>query len=721
MAVYQFPPYHKTELMRNHLNLGGANPAGERIDVTSRYLERNGEPWIGIMGEYHFSRARREDWYRELCKMKAGGITVTATYLFWIYHEEIEGKFDFTGDRDVRFFVEMAAKAGMDVMLRIGPWAHGECRNGGFPDWLLQKEYPLRDTNEAYMAQVCIWYEKIYEQVKGLLYQDGGPIIGIQIENEFVDNAEYLLALKKLAQEIGFQVPLYTVTGWNSKYGAKIPVDDVIPVFGAYPEAPWAGHTDRLPLSIHYVFQSMRNDSAIGEDLIGGTDDNGWRMPYERYPYVTCELGGGMQVTHHRRPVISGMDVYAISLCKLGSGNNLPGYYMYHGGTNKIGRLSTLNESRATGYPNDYAILSYDFQAPISEYGEIREQYRMLNLLHLFLNDFGSLLAPMELVEPEGNIVPEDLNSLRYVMRTDGESGFVFVNHYQRLASLADVEHVTMEALGYTFPEVDVRGDVSFFVPFAMDLSGNLLETATAQPLCRVGDTYFFAAIPGIAPVYCFGDGPKDSDRKQPSAKKPETGAQYLVAEPGCEHVLVIGNIRVVTLTWQEALYARKLSGRLCIGEQCDLYEMDGEICAMRSRCGFGENGCQDSLRYKCWTGQGWEQHFVKADMAENREDAEVLLEDVPQAPFAPAYREELQLGSPRALTWKKVTVSSPEGFAEFADVCDVEQLYADGELVADNFYYGRPWRVPAKLLYGKECYLVMSEWKDDFYREKSR
>lgn len=695
---YTFPQYTKTGLLRNHLNLGGSNDKGERIDVTSRYLERNGKPWIGVMGEYHFVRDNRENWYTELCKMKAGGITVVATYMFWIYHEEIEGEFDFSEDRDIRFFVEMAEKAGLDVLLRIGPWAHGECRNGGFPDWLLKKPFALRKTNEPFMAQTRIWYEKVYEQVRGLFYKDGGPIVGIQIENEFVDNAEYLLALKRLAQEIGFEVPVYTVTGWNSKFGAKIPVDDVIPVFGGYSEAPWTGHTNALPPSIHYVFQSMRNDSAIGVDLIAETAEDGWRLPYERYPYATCELGGGIQVTHHRRPIISGMDVYALSLCKLGSGNNLPGYYMYHGGTNKIGKCSTMNESRATGYPNDYSILSYDFQAPISEYGEIREQYRLLNILHMFINDFGDRLAPMELVEPEKKVAPEDLKSLRYVMRTDGESGFVFVNHYQRLAKLEDVENVTIEALGYEFPEIDVRGDVSFFLPFHMDLSGNVLETATAQPLCRVDDTYYFVAINGIEPVYTFAgsDICAEADKDDCRAGK---NVCYR-AKIGGEHPLIVNNIKIVTLSWQEALYARKIAGKLHLGEGCDLYEADGKICAI----------------------------------GEMVSKAELVAETLQTAPFESEYIEELQIGGLRELTWKKITVvENNEGagnscveacngararFVEITDSYDVAQIYADGELVADNYYYGKPWRVPVKLLQGKECYLVMSELKDDFYRE---
>ncbi len=108
------------------------------------------------------------------------GITIVATYLFWIYHGETEEEFDFTGDRDIRRFLLDAQRAGLEVFIRIGPWAHGECRNGGLPDWLLQKPYKLRDNNREYMEKVQIWYEKIHEQVKGLFYRDGGNIIGIQ-------------------------------------------------------------------------------------------------------------------------------------------------------------------------------------------------------------------------------------------------------------------------------------------------------------------------------------------------------------------------------------------------------------------------------------------------------------------------------------------------------------------------------------------------------------
>lgn len=683
--IYKFKNHKKADFFKNHLRLGGKSPDGRSIEIANRYIEHNGKPWIGVMGEYHFVRSSRNDWYTELCKIRAGGVTVVATYIFWIYHEEIEGEFDFSGDRDVRKFILDAQRAGLDVVIRIGPWAHGECRNGGFPDWLLKKPYTLRENNPEYLEKVREWYEKIYEQVKGLFFKDGGNIVGIQLENELTDGAEHLLELKKIAKEIGLDAPIYTVTGWNSKFGARIPVEEVMPVFGAYPEAPWTAHTSPLPLSPHYVFSGIRNDSAIGDDLIFNETDDGWRLPYDLYPFATCELGGGMQVTHHRRPLIKPMDIYALSLVKLGSGNNLIGYYMYHGGVNKIGRLSALNESKATGYPNDYTVLSYDFQAPISEYGEIRGQYRLINMLHMFVNDFGDILAPMEKVSSVFKPAPDDLKSLRYALRTDGKSGFVFINHYQRLAKLEDVENAVIDTGSVVFPEISVRGDISFIMPFNMETSGGVLEYATVQPLCKTDNAYFFAAIADITPRYKFADGAEFT---------PEAGF-----DSAFEH----NGVNFVTFTPCQAEYVRKLSGDVYIGDRCDLYECGGEIMSARDG-GFA---------YMKWNGGGFDAKCEKRGFTQ----ANAIFKNVDE-PFAPPYADELNIGGKRRLTWKKISVDGDGGFIEINDQYDAAQIYADGILTADSFYYGVPWRIPAKLLYGKECYLVMSEIKNDFYKE---
>ncbi len=676
---YTFNEYEPSKLLENHLNLGGKNPDGDEINLTNLYFTRGGKPFIGVMGEYHYSRGSRENWKRELAKMKAGGVTIVSTYIFWIYHEEEEDVYDFSGDNDVRAFITECGRQGLDVVIRVGPWAHGECRNGGFPDWVLKKPFALRENNDDYLALVRKWYSRIYDEVKGLFYRDGGNIIGVQIENELTDAAEHLARLKEIAVECGLVAPLYTVTGWNSAAGARIPLEGVIPVFGGYCEAPWTDHTEQLEPSPHYFFNRMRNDSAIGTDVIGGTSGD-WQLPYERYPFATCELGGGIQVTHHRRPIIKPMDIYAVSLVKLGSGNNLIGYYMYHGGTNKIGKLSTFNESRATGYPNDYPILSYDFQAPLSEYGEIRPHYRLLNLLHMFAADFGDVFAPMGAADAKIQPDANDTSSLRYGMRTDGKSGFVFVNHYQRLTELEDIEGAVIDTGEVEFPPIDIKGGVSFFMPFNMDLSGSNLVYATAQPLCREGDTYFFMRIPNVEAAFKMEDGTV-------------FGGSF-----------EFGKARVKLISFEDAQYLRRMSDGVYLSD-ADLYEEDGNIRAVQG----GEHTV-----YK-WNGIEFEKYGT---VYENDANGEVKIEDIGSAPFEPKYKEELALDGERKITWKKISVSSPDGFAEINYEGDAAQLYADGELAADDFYYGKPWRVPCAMIYGRECYVAISEMKDDFYRE---
>ena len=691
---YTFKDIEKKEIKRGHLHLGGVNPAGERIDVNSLYLEKNGKPWIPVMGEVHFSRLKKENWKEELEKVKAGGVTLVSTYLFWIYHEETEGIYDFSGDNDIRSFVETCKELGLYVALRIGPWAHGECRNGGFPDWLMKKDMKLRTNDPAYLSEVRKWYGKIAEEVKGLFYKDGGNIVVVQIENELVNNAEHLAELKKIAVECGMEAPIYTVTGWNSKTGAMIPVEEVIPVFGGYCEAPWSKKTTRLEPSSHYFFIHERNDSAIGSDLIAVRNKDGWQLPYEDYPFATCELGGGIEITHHRRPIIRPMDIYALSLVKLGVGNNLPGYYMYHGGTNKIGKYSTFQESKETGYPNDYPVLSYDFQAPLSEYGEARGQYGLLNLLHLFLQDFGEGFACLIPVEQKDAVARDDVASLRYSMRTDGVGGYVFVNHYQRLTDLEDVSDVVINTGTVKFPAIDVKGPVSFFFPFMMQMgtgeNETVLKYATAQPVCREGDTYFFVAIPGIPAEYCF--------EKYGNVK----------VKPSREAVTVGEGIRIVTLEFEAARYLRRLTAGgetgLYLGKECNLYALDGQVRAVES----GTHGfCK-------WTGT----EFVPSIIEEAEEDAKFSIRDVSSVPELKLEKYELCIDGARELKFKEIVTSGSVGFVTIEEDYDVAQIYADGELVADDFWIGRPWRVPVKLLSGKKCYLVMAERRDDFYSE---
>lgn len=468
-----------------------------------RYLMKDGKPWFPVMGEMHYTRYRENLWEESLRKMKAGGVTVVSTYQIWIHHEEEEGIFDFTGCRNLRGFLECCKKIGLKVFLRLGPWVHGEVRNGGFPDWVVElgkQGVDLRSNDENYLFYVRRYWEQVYEQAKGMFDKDGGPIIGVQLENEYGHVGGYrgekgeahMRRLMSLAKEIGFVVPLYTATGWG---GACI--GDCLPVMGGYCEAPWDQSIGELSANTNYIISHVRNDALIACDH---HVEDAVTFDESKFPYLTAELGGGMQVTAHRRPVAEGKDIGAMSTAKLASGVALLGYYMYHGGSNPKGKLSTLQESRATGYANDLPEINYDFNAPIRQYGTISDNYREIKLLALFLKDFGEDMAVLPAEIFDETIKPEDMHSLRSSARHDDTHGYVFFNNYQRRRVMDAHKDVVFEGPcggeKVTFPAVDLPSGSYGFFPYHMQLGEAKLLSALATPLCKVkgkkGETFVF-------------------------------------------------------------------------------------------------------------------------------------------------------------------------------------------------------------------------------------
>lgn len=507
---------HKDIEIRDY-SFKGASPDGTTLEMNNKYFVKNGEPWYPVMGEFHFSRYPQKYWEESLLKMKAGGVQIVATYVFWIHHEEIRGKYDWSGQRNLAKFIKLCHKCGLYVLLRIGPWAHGECRNGGFPDWLMARnDFKLRSNNAKYFEFVKKFYKNIFKQVKGELFRDGGPIIGVQLENEFghvgglrgEHGKNHISTLKKIAQNVGFDVPFYTTTGW----GGGIVVDgETIPVQGAYADAPWSSSLKELPKSEEFIFDSPKCDTNIASDLKVGKN-TGFTYDVSAYPYLTAELGGGIQVTQHRRPIISAEDTQAMAFTKLGSGANLLGYYMYHGGTNPKGKLSTLQESKVTGYYNDLPEFSYDFQAPIREYGQVSDTYKHLKLLHMFLADFGKEVAQTEAYIPQDSArKADDTENLRIAVRFNKDSGFVFLSNYQRRLNLTDKENLDIVIQNklerFDFENIKLLNGRTKIMPFNMDLSGLCLLSTEAQPLCRLNkNTYVFWAYEDEEISYNFDD-----------------------------------------------------------------------------------------------------------------------------------------------------------------------------------------------------------------------
>ncbi|MEM3859312.1 MAG: beta-galactosidase, partial [Candidatus Micrarchaeaceae archaeon] len=429
------------KIYSNHIKLGGFDPKGNKIGFTNYFMTLNGKPFFGISGEFHYSRYDENLWEDEIIKMKNCGINIISTYVFWIHHEEQEGKFNWTGNKNLRHFVELCDKHKLYMIIRIGPFSHGEVRNGGLPDWLFGQTFEVRSNNEDYLKYVRKFYSEISNQIQGLLFKDGGPIIGVQIENEYMhagapwelttgvsndwvtaghDGESHMKILKNIAVEEGIISPIYTCTAWG---GAAAPTDEMLPMWGGYAFWPWIfyGDVKEHPATPEYIFRDYHNNE--NRHLYN------FEPQYnpEDYPYACCEIGGGMTVFYKYRFIVPPESVKAMSIVKIASGANFIGYYMFHGGSNFKGHINV--------YLNEHAVpkISYDFQAPLGEFGQVRESYKHLKLLHYFLKDFGEELCEMKTILPEDadKIVPDDVKTLRYALRVKGNSGFLFINNYQ--------------------------------------------------------------------------------------------------------------------------------------------------------------------------------------------------------------------------------------------------------------------------------------------------
>ena len=510
-------------------DFSGSAPNREKVSFNSFYMEKNGMPFYPVSGEFHYTRMDDRRWEDELIKMRMGGVNVVSTYLFWNHIEEEEGVFDFSGRRDLRRFVELCKKHGLYVILRVGPFDHGEVRNGGLPDWLYGKPFEVRTTNPEFLQYVERLYTKIGEQTQGLFFKDGGPIIAVQLDNEYMHSSApwemttgisgewvfggnegetYILALRELALKCGLTPAFFTGTAW----GGATYSERVLPLWGGYAYRPWIfySHKGEHPATEEYIYQDYHRDG------IKCTDDfEPAYQPSER-PYACCEMGGGMMCCYYYRFIYPYKSVDALANIKLGSGCNFLGYYMFQGGTNPIGKNGTyLNESQVPK-------LSYDYQAALGEFGQIRESYSRLKAIHFFTRFFGERIAPKETVLPEGasKISPEDLETLRFAVRTDGKSGFLFINNFQDHRTMPEKkEQVTIQTAKETYQfDISIASEENAILPFHFDLDGILLHQASAQPVLRTiihnRITYVFMVPDGMDGKFSFEEEAKVTGSK---------------------------------------------------------------------------------------------------------------------------------------------------------------------------------------------------------------
>lgn len=715
------------------------SPTGRTIGATSRYLLRDGKPWLPVMGEFHFSRYPETEWEKEILKMKAGGVQIVASYVIWIHHEEEQGEFDWSGQRNLRRFVELVGKHGLYAYPRIGPWSHAEVRHGGFPDWLVRiAGANLRSNDSTYLMHVGRYYRAIAEQLRGTLWKDGGPVIGIQLENEYNQRGhgrgeEHVLMLKRIALQAGFDVPLYTVTGWDN---AVLPPAEVIPVFGGYPDMPWDASIEELPPGEVYAFRfDNRWAGNMGAQGPAQQLDPTAQGALVRYPFLGAEYGGGIQITYHRRPVISADDIAAMLPVQIGSGVNLYGYYMFHGGTNPEGKLSTLQESQRTGYPTDVPVKSYDFQTLLGEFGEMRPSFRKTKIIHYFLNEFGDLLAPMVPRRPDRVPAnPADTSVIRVAARTAGNQAFVFLNNYIRNYAMPARENVQIElrlpdkTLRVPAQPIDVPSGVYAIWPVNLDVNGALLEYSTAQLVTRISSddmpVYFFVAVPGIAAEFVFDDA-TTSALDAPHATVTRASGRRLVRglRAGTSTALTVRaqngrSARVVLLTQQQAenFWRVNVGGveRAILSEH-EIFS-DGETLHVRAKGSpdFSVAVYPALQRVAApFKPVGSDGIFTRYNGSIAPKKLMIATRRARAADPIPPVRKF------NAVTWRRVEIAlapsdsafdaaaryslqlPPDALERLDDVIleisyvgDVARLYAGDALLNDNFFNGTPWRI---------------------------
>jgi beta-galactosidase len=418
--------------------------------------------------------------------MKAGGLNTISLYIFWGLLEPQPGHFDFSGRNDIRRFVEICHRHGLHVTLRCGPFCNAEFLIGGLPVWLYSQPLLERSNDPRYLKLVARYYNQVGKQLKGLFWPEGGPIILVQLENELSIGGDswnsvfqygasggytgpkgpgYALEyenLRKLAVAAGINGAFYTMTGWGPG-GAYPPT--VFPTYGAY-----------MYLGPPGQHNSVLTTFNVGVPVRGKT------------PIMYCELGTGSPARTNYRPMPPPQGCLTTAFVYVaGTETIAAGYYLYHGGLNPMNPIYGF-VPKFNGLP----LISYDFWAPISEFGQLRELYRLMRPLNYFLLNFGAQLADMEVRRAVGDPDNPQADKLRVAARANRDSGFVFISNFgdvHQLSARKNASILVQTGKGdIRIPPgggLNIPSGVSgIILPFNLDLGGGVtLVSATTQPL----------------------------------------------------------------------------------------------------------------------------------------------------------------------------------------------------------------------------------------------
>uniref|UniRef100_A0A3Q3IGM4 Beta-galactosidase n=1 Tax=Monopterus albus TaxID=43700 RepID=A0A3Q3IGM4_MONAL len=319
-------------------------PRSFSVDYKSNCFRKDGEEFRYISGSIHYNRIPRVYWKDRLLKMYMAGLNAIQTYIPWNYHEESPGQYNFSGEKDVEYFLQLAQKIGLLVILRPGPYICAEWDMGGLPAWLLtKKDIVLRSSDPDYIAAADKWMGKLLPMIKPYLYQNGGPIITVQVENEygsyFACDYNYLRHLSNLFRtQLGKEVVLFTTDGAGVGYLKCGSIQ------GLYATVDFGPGTN-----VSAAFDAQRHAEPHGP-LVNSEFYTGW-----------LDHWGSRHSTVSSAALVKSLN----EILAMGANVNL---YMFIGGTN-FGYWNGANE------PYGAQPTSYDYDAPLTEAGDLTEKY----------------------------------------------------------------------------------------------------------------------------------------------------------------------------------------------------------------------------------------------------------------------------------------------------------------------------------------------------------
>lgn len=316
-----------------------------QIDFERDCFRKDGAPFRYVSGSVHYARVPRPAWRDRLLRLYMAGLNAVQVYVPWNYHEPQPGVYDFSGDRDVEAFLDLAAELGLLVILRPGPYICAEWEMGGLPAWLLWKaDIILRSSDPAYLAAVDAWLHVLLPKIKPRLYQHGGNIISVQVENEY--GSYYACDLGYLQHLLGtFRALLGPEVLLFTTDGAQVEELRCGTLQGLYATIDFGPDSN-----VTEAFDAQRHVEPMGP-LVNSEYYTGW-----------LDYWGGPHASTSATLVAQGL----ADMLQLGANVNM---YMFHGGTN-------FAYWSGADFKDQYkpVTTSYDYDAPLSEAGDPTEK-----------------------------------------------------------------------------------------------------------------------------------------------------------------------------------------------------------------------------------------------------------------------------------------------------------------------------------------------------------